>query len=173
MTKQARVETVAEAQRILTQLEERRAAVVARGQELATIRASYAYAAHANSDAAARAKLDQVNRETAEHGSELASIDGALATARQKLDLARQREALETDRTNARELKVVLDRFVQTATQLDAALVEVAALGHNLHQIQARMRELGSPGAEWGAVGFAWLSVSVDGLRFDTVVQAL
>jgi hypothetical protein len=68
-----------------------------------------------------------------------------LATARQKLDLARQREALETDRANARELKVVLDQFVQTATQLDAALAEVAAVGHNLHAIQARMRELGAP----------------------------
>jgi hypothetical protein len=40
---------------------------------------------------------------------------------------------------------VVLDQLVQTATQLDAALAEVAGLGHNLHQIQARMRELGSP----------------------------
>jgi hypothetical protein len=62
-TKQARVATVEEAQRILAQLEERRAALVARGQELATVRASHAYAAHANGDAAARAKLDQVNRE--------------------------------------------------------------------------------------------------------------
>ena len=83
-----------------------------------------------------------------------------MATARQKLDLARQREALETDRTNARELKVVLDRFVQTATQLDAALAEVAALGHNLHQIQARMRELGSPvpnGAQLDSLGYRCL----------------
>jgi hypothetical protein len=39
----------------------------------------------------------------------------------------------------------VLDQFVQTATQLDAALADVAALGRNLHQIQARMRELNSP----------------------------
>src|SRR5262249_43481652 len=35
--------------------------------------------------------------------------------------------------------------FVQTARQLDEALADVATLGHNLHQIQARMRELGSP----------------------------
>jgi len=152
--------SVADAEQVIANLESKRAVLVERGKELATIRASYAYAAHANGDKAARAKLDQVNRETAEHGSELASIDGALATARQKLDLARQREALETDRANARELKVVLDQFVQTATQLDAALAEVAALGHNLHQIQARMRELGSPvpnSAQLDSLGFRCL----------------
>ena len=145
MNKPDQQTSVADAEAIIRNLEDKRRALVERGNELATIRASYAYAAHANGDKAARAKLDQVNRETAEHGSELASIDGALATARQKLDLARQREALETDRANARELKVVLDQFVQTATQLDAALAEVAAVGHNLHAIQARMRELGAP----------------------------
>ena len=38
----------------------------------------------------------------------------------------------------------MLDQFVETAGQLDRALADVAALGHNLHQIQARMRELGA-----------------------------
>jgi hypothetical protein len=58
--------SVAEAERIIAQLEERRTSMIAHCQELTTIRASYAYAAHANGDAAARAKLDQVNREAAE-----------------------------------------------------------------------------------------------------------
>ena len=39
----------------------------------------------------------------------------------------------------------MLDEFVRTAVQLDQALADVATLGHNLHQIQSRMRELGSP----------------------------
>jgi hypothetical protein len=144
MTKQARVETVAEAQRILTQLEERRAAVVARGQELATIRASYAYAAHANSDAAARAKLDQVNRETAEHGSELASIDGALATARRKLEAAQQHEAKAAEREQAQALRGALRQFTQHAAGVDGALEVLIASCNGLQEALNAIHRCGS-----------------------------
>jgi hypothetical protein len=137
--------TVADAEAAISNLEAKRDALVERGRQLDEVRASYAFAAHARDDKTARAKLDQVHRETAEHGSELASIDAALVTARQRLEAARRHEAKAADREQAKELRVVLDQFVQTATQLDQALADVAALGHNLHQIQARMRDLGAP----------------------------
>jgi hypothetical protein len=53
--------------------------------------------------------------------------------------------AKAADREQAKELRVVLEQFVQTARQLDEALADVAVLGRNLHQIQARMRELNAP----------------------------
>jgi chromosome segregation ATPase len=137
--------TVADAEAAICSLQAKRDALIERGKQLDQVRASNAFAALANDDAKARQRLDALNRETAEFASELASLDAALKTGRERLDLARQRQALEADRDNARELKVVLDQFVQTAAQLDQALADVATLGRNLHQIQARMRELGSP----------------------------
>jgi hypothetical protein len=122
MNKPDQQTSVADAEAIIRNLEDKRRALVERGNELATIRASYAYAAHANGDKAARAKLDQVNKETAEHGSELASIDGALATARQKLEAAKQHEAKAADRARAAELRAALKRFVEHGAGVDAAL---------------------------------------------------
>ena len=155
--------TVAEAEAAIARLEHKRSELLERGKQLDQVRASNAFAALAKDDAKARQRLDALNRETGEHASEVASVDAALVTAKQRLDLARQREALEADRTSARELKVVLDQFVETARQLDAALADVATLGHDLHKIQSRMRELGSPvpnGAQLDSLGFRCLLTS-------------
>ena len=152
--------SVSDAQAVISNLEAKRDALVERGRQLDQVRASYAFAAHARNDETARRKLDQVHRETAEHGSELASIDAALVTARQKLEAAQQHEAKQAAREQAKELRLVLDQFVETATQLDEALADVATLGHNLHQIQARMQELGAAvpnGAQLDSLGFRCL----------------
>jgi hypothetical protein len=152
--------TVADAERVIANLTAKRDALVARGTEMATIRASYAYAAHARDDETARRKLDAINRETAEHGSELASIDAALKTAQQRLDTAKRYQAAQADRDKARKLSVVLDQFTQTATQLDRVLADVARLGHALHQIQAQMAQLGSPvpnGSQLDSLGYRCL----------------
>ena len=76
--------SVADAERVLAELEAKRAACVTRGTDLADERASVALAAHTG-DAAARKKLDALNRESAEHASELRSIDEALKAAAVKL----------------------------------------------------------------------------------------
>jgi chromosome segregation ATPase len=136
--------SVADAEAAITNLTAKRDALVERGKQLDQVRASNAFAALAHDDAKARQRLDALNRETGEHASELASVDAALKTARQRLEAAKRHEAKQADREQAKELCVVLDQLVETATQLDAALAEVAALGRNLHQIQARMHELGS-----------------------------
>jgi hypothetical protein len=142
---QTSVPTIADAEATIARLEGKRSELVARGTELATIRASLAYAALADGDDKSRAKLDKLNIEAATHTSEVAAVEAAINTANERLVAARDHEAKAADRTNARELKVVLDQFVESATQLDQALADVAALGNNLHQIQARMRDLGSP----------------------------
>jgi hypothetical protein len=139
-----RVETVEEAQRKIADLEAKRAALLNRGQELDQVRASYAYAAHANGDAAARAKLDKVNRETAEHGSELASIDAALATARRKLDAASAAEIKAADRAKAQELREVLASFVAAGRAIDVALKSLVSNGEAMRDAITRMNQLGS-----------------------------
>jgi hypothetical protein len=152
--------TVADAERVIGDLEKKRDALVARGNEMATIRASYAFAAHARDDKVARAKLDQINRETAEHGSELASLDAALKTAQQRLAAAQQHQARQYDRDQARKLSAALEQFTRTAAELDRVLADVAALGHRLHQIQGQMAQLGSPvpnGAQLDSLGFRCL----------------
>jgi hypothetical protein len=113
---------VADAEQAIARLEGKRSELLARGTELATIRASVAYKALNDGDATARTKLDQVNKETAEHGAEVASLDAALITARQKLEAAKQHEAKAADRERATALRQALKRFVEHGAGVDAAL---------------------------------------------------
>jgi hypothetical protein len=154
------ITSVADAEQAIARLEGKRSELLARGNELATVRASVAYKALNDEDAPAKQKLDQINKESVSHSHELASVDAALVTARQKLEAAQQHEAKQAAREQAKELRLVLDQFVETATQLDEALADVATLGHNLHQIQARMQELGAAvpnGAQLDSLGFRCL----------------
>jgi hypothetical protein len=137
--------SVAAAEAAISNLQTKHDELVARDGELAKIRASVAYKALQENDATARATLDRINQESAVRASEMASLAAALKTAHERLAEAKRHAATQADREQATELRVMLDQFVKTATQLDEALADVAALGHNLHHIQARMRELGSP----------------------------
>jgi hypothetical protein len=136
--------TVADAEAVIRNLEDKRVALVEHGAELATIRASYAYAAHANADKAARAKLDHINKETAEHSSELASIDAALVTARQKLEAARQHEVEAADRVKATALRAALKRFVEHGVGVDAALDVLIESCNGMAQALTDMHRCGS-----------------------------
>ena len=114
--------TVEAAEAAIGNLESKRAALVARGEELATVRASYAFAAHAKGDKAARAKLDQINKETVEHSSELASIDAALKTANERLVEAKQHEAKAVDRERAQAIRAELKNYVEAGRGVHTAL---------------------------------------------------
>jgi hypothetical protein len=136
--------TVADAERVIGDLEKKRDALVARGNEMATIRASYAFAAHARNDETARRKLDQINRETAEHGSELASIDAALKTAQQRLEAARRLEAKQADREQALALRQALKQFCEHGAGVDAALEVLVASCNGLQESLTAMHRCGS-----------------------------
>jgi hypothetical protein len=62
---------VKEAEAVVAQLEQKRIKCVARGTELADERASIALLAHADNDAKARKRLNEINSEIAVHSSEL------------------------------------------------------------------------------------------------------
>jgi hypothetical protein len=136
--------SVSDAEQVIGDLEKKRAALVARDNELSTIRASYAYAAHARDDKSARAKLDQINRETAEHGSELASIDAALKTAQQRLESAKRAEAKQADREQAKALRDALAQFMQHAAGVDSALDVLISSCNGLQESLTAMHQSGS-----------------------------
>ena len=152
--------SVSDAEAAIARLEGKRSELLARGTELATVRASLAYAALADGDDKSRAKLDKLNIEAATHTSEVAAVEAAIKTANERLAVARNHEAKQADRASARELSVVLDQFTRTAAELDRVLADVARLGHALHQIQVQMAQLGSPvpnGAQLDSLGFRCL----------------
>src|SRR5215472_17334552 len=90
--------TVADAEAVIASLQAKRDALVQHGKQLDQVRASNAYAALAKDDAKARQRLDALNKETAEHSSELASLDSALKTAQERLEAAQRHEAKQAER---------------------------------------------------------------------------
>src|SRR5258708_13720243 len=79
------------AEKILHDLRAKREAAVAHGHSLGEERTQLAFGAHTG-DAAARKKLDTINREAALHDSELRSLDCAIAEATARVERARQAE---------------------------------------------------------------------------------
>jgi hypothetical protein len=135
--------SVSDAQAVISNLEAKRDALVERGRQLDQVRASYAFAAHARNDETARRKLDQVHRETAEHGSELASIDAALVTARQRLEAARADEAKQQDREKALLLRQALASFIAAGKGCDAALELLINASTDMRNSLTVMNKLG------------------------------
>jgi hypothetical protein len=136
--------SVADAEAAISNLEAKRDALVERGKERDQVRASYAFAAHARNDETARRKLDAINKETAEHGSELASIDAALVTARHRLEAAQRHEAKQADREQANALRDALRQFVQYAAGVDSALEVLISSCNGMQDALTAMHRCGS-----------------------------
>jgi hypothetical protein len=136
--------SVADAERIIADLESRRVALVERGKQLDQVRASHAFAALAHDDAKARQRLDALNRETGEHVSELASVDVALKTAQQRLETAKRYEAKQADREQAKVLRDALRQFIQHAAGVDSALEVLVSSCNGLQESLNAMHRCGS-----------------------------
>jgi septal ring factor EnvC (AmiA/AmiB activator) len=80
------------AEAVVAKLEAKRAQLIKSGTDLADERAALAYSAHANNDAKAKSRLEQVHSAIATHSSELASLDAALRAATERVAQARQQE---------------------------------------------------------------------------------
>jgi hypothetical protein len=136
--------TVVDAEAAIANLTAKRDALVARGNELATIRASVAYKALNDDDAAAKQKLDQINKESVAHSHELASVDAALTTARTKLEAAKRHEAKQADRAKAVELRATLKRFAEYGAGVDAALEVLISSCNGMAESLDAMHRCGS-----------------------------
>jgi hypothetical protein len=136
--------SVADAEHAIGNLESKRTALLARGNELATIRASVAYKALNDGDATARTALDRVNKETTELGAAVASLDAALVTSRQRLAAAQQHEAKAADRAKANELRKALRQFSQHAAGVDGALEVLVAACNGMQEALNAIHRSGS-----------------------------
>jgi hypothetical protein len=136
--------TVADAEAAIANLQAKRDALVARGDQLATNRASVAFKALNDDDATAKQKLDQINKESIEHSHRLASVDVALTTAAQKLEAAKRHEAKQADREQAKALRQALQQFSSHAAGVDAALEVLVASCNGLQESLTAMHRCGS-----------------------------
>ena len=136
--------SICDAEAAISNLQAKRSILIERGSELATIRASVAYKALNDDDPTARETLSRVNKETAEHGSELASIDAALVTAKQRLGAAQRAEAKTADRAKAVELRAALKQFEQHAAGVDSALEVLIASCNGMQDALTAMHRCGS-----------------------------
>jgi predicted translin family RNA/ssDNA-binding protein len=76
---------VNDAEKVLSELQSRRARLVANGVEIGDQRAAISYDAHVSGNAKAEKRLAELHREATEHASQLAGLDAAIKTAGEKL----------------------------------------------------------------------------------------
>jgi hypothetical protein len=141
----ATADEVAKAERVLSGLRQKRDAAVARGVALGEERTTLAFAAHADDDAKARKRLDEINREAALGDSELRSIDAAIGEATKRLAAAQAVEAREAERQRAREVLAVTERMKAAGQAIDDALAVLVAAGEDVHAAADALHMLGCP----------------------------
>jgi hypothetical protein len=151
--------SVKEAEATIAKLEAKRAACVRQGTELQDERTSLAYSAHANNDAKATRRLEEVHAAIATHASELQSIDAALKAAAEKLAKAREHEAQKADRALAKEVKQVCSQFVARAERLDELGAEYANHAAALEELGAWLNSHGFPPTGMQRVTFFSLAI--------------
>jgi chromosome segregation ATPase len=136
-------QTVAACEQTLKELEAKRAKLVERGAELAELRRGAAYLAHVQRDAEARRALDKVNAEVATYASELASIDDAIAAAKNKVLIAQAFEATAADRARAARALEILGAFREAGHELDDALRTITETGTLLGNLLPQLHAAG------------------------------
>lgn len=163
---EAAEKTVADAERVLASLDQKRKACVQRGTELCDERANVALAAHTG-DAKARKQLDEINTALGTHASELASLDAALAAAASALARAQQQAETAADRKAACELRVAFDRFVTLGEEADRALATFLAASVEMKAVMDEIHSLGG-GAPTGQQFLTFGSMATDAVLMMT-----
>jgi hypothetical protein len=132
---------VEQAEHVLNNLRQKRDAVVARGVELGEEQAKLAFAAHAGGDAKAKKRLDEINRESALHDSELRSLDAAIGEAGARVQQARAASAAEKDKAAALALRATVAEIGEAVRYADVhfgkAIDALNAVNGALDQIHA------------------------------------
>jgi uncharacterized protein YhaN len=147
---------IQKAEKVLADLQAKRARLIARGVEIGDQRAAIAYDAHATGNAKAERRLAELHREAAEYESQLAGLDAAIKTATDRLAKAQQAEAERTDKAAANELRKALKQFVEQGDALDTALAAVVETSTAMSALINQIHALGSAaptGQQWLTFG--------------------
>jgi hypothetical protein len=135
--------SIRDAESVLADLEAKREKLIARGAELPALRQGAAYLAHVERNAEARRALDKINAEVAIYASESASIDDAIAAAKNKVLIAQAFEAAAADRARAARALEILGAFREAGHELDDALRTVAETGRLLGNLLPQLHAAG------------------------------
>ena len=130
-------------EKTLSQLADKKERAAQRLREIEQERAQIAYAAHAEGDAKAIKRLEQLAHDAAGIAGEVSSVDTAIAEAHRRLDGAKAGEAREAARANAAEIKALLTVFAETARDMDEALADFATSSHELRDVVNKLHNLG------------------------------
>jgi len=165
MTKKESRQTAADCEETPKALEANREELVARGAELPSLRRAAAFAAHVENNVESRRVLDRVSQELATHASELASLDDAIADAKNRILIARAVEANVEDRRKAREAMKILVDFRKAGRDMDTALRTVAEQGRVLSDLLSKLHPAtGNQSPSWDqldSLGFACLQSAI------------
>jgi len=163
-TKEKR-QSVGDCEETLRALEIKREQLIQRGEKLPQLRREASYAAHVEKDVKSRHTLDKVAHEAATHGSELESLDDAIACAKNRLLVAKAMEGEVAARAKAKEAIEVVAHFKKLGRDLDEALRLVAERGQELEALLSKLHT--TTGANFptrdqlDALGFSALMTAV------------
>jgi hypothetical protein len=129
------------AEKVLADLLDQKDELIARAGRLAADRQRLAFAAHTNTDKAAKERLRKINDETILFNCELEGIEAAIAEATQRLEAAKREADIAKDRADAEQLRDTIKELVELGTEIDAALADatahIAAIPELLYKIHA------------------------------------
>src|SRR5205823_1125685 len=127
---------------ILDELQTKRTQHVAKGEKLAAERSSIALVAFTKGGKE-RARLDEINRESALHDSELRSLDCAIAEAAERVKRAQAAEAQAANRQRAEEARKLVHETGKCFGYLDRHLTEAARALIAINDGFAQLRQAG------------------------------
>jgi hypothetical protein len=144
--KEERIMTAIEqAQAVITDLEAKHAAGIARTAEIARECDALAYDAHAAGDEKSRAKLDRLREEATKNDHNVGTIKAALKVAHERLAAEEHKEAVKADKARAlalREEVVKIGEHMRIADEFFAAGVDaLGAVNAGIEQVH----QLGEP----------------------------
>ncbi len=134
---------VEKAEKIVCQLEEQLETLLGRTVTLHKERAAVSYAALTANNPTAKARLDAINAEALQHSNEVASVECAIAEAKQRLEAAQQAGLAAADRDAALQLREKLNRFVSLGLLLDDCIADFLGAAKEMDEVLDEIHALG------------------------------
>jgi hypothetical protein len=137
-------QSVAEAEQVLAGFEAKRGELLAVGEKLAARRRDRSFKSLArDGDAVLKRDLQQAIAVSMANDALVASLDEAIAEAKNRITIARLHEVAAADRARAAQIREMLDGFRRTGHELSDALNTVAETGARLGNLLTQLHGLG------------------------------
>jgi hypothetical protein len=131
-------------EQIVTDLKQKIAKAEGRREKIATERQSLGFSVHVEHNKSARAKLEQLNLESAALEGEIQSLNGALGVATGNLETARAAARREADEAQARQVLDLADQFDEQVRKLSEASDALVEASNAIAKLHSAMSQLGA-----------------------------